>query len=274
MRHIRATLRYVPLVLLASLYVFPVLMTFTNSFMGQIELTGLYGNDASKLRIIPWQFSLEGYYKLLFASGDYLKMFWNSVLIAAAITTGHVFASVVVAYILAKVKLRGRKMLLFLYIVVMMMPFQVTLLPNYIMIKGFNLYNTNWALILPGIFAPFGVFLMHQFISGISNDVIEAITLESSSPFRLLVNVVVPAVYPGILALAVLNFAENWNMVEQPLILLKDEWKYPLSLALNSVSNDGLDIAFVGAVLYMIPIVLIYRVFEEELIAGLGRARF
>jgi len=143
------------------------------------------------------------------------------------------------------------------------------------MMKQLRLYNTNWALILPGVFAPFGVFLLTQFMRGMPDDVVEAAALETNSPIRLLFQVVGPMVYPGLVALFLLSFADAWNMVEQPLILLQDSWRYPLSLALNNMrGTDILSVAFAGSVLYMIPVVFLYRMFEEELIVGLSAAKF
>ena len=260
---------------MAALFALPVLVTLTSSFMGAAELSEVYEKSTEVLiRVIPKMVTLNGYYNLLFASGTYLSMFWNSVLLAVAIAAGSVLAGLVMGYVLAKVRFRGRDKLRFAYIVVMMMPFQVTLLPNYIVLKQMGLYNTNWALILPGIFSPFGVFLLNQFIRSMPDEVVEAATLETASPLRVLSQIVAPMVYPAILALFLLSFADAWNMVEQPLILLQDRWRYPLSLALNDIRSAEPTVAFAGSVLYMLPIVLLYWLFHEELTQGLRITKF
>ncbi|MEF9895210.1 MAG: carbohydrate ABC transporter permease [Clostridia bacterium] len=270
----KKALRMALLIVLAAVFLSPVVITLTGSFMGQAELGQVFSGKTASLRLIPRKATLNGYCELLFAGGKYLGMFWNSVLLAAAISLGSTVVGLVVGYVLAKRKFRGRDALRFLYIVMMMMPFQVTLLPNYIMLKQMSLYNTNWALILPGVFAPFGVFLMSQFIRSMSDEMIEAATLETNSPIKVLAHIVAPMVYPGLLALFLLSFADAWNMVEQPLILLQDTWKYPLSLALNNMREGDMSISFAGAVLYMLPVVFLYRIFEEELIEGLSVAKF
>ncbi|MEA4999581.1 MAG: carbohydrate ABC transporter permease [Candidatus Limiplasma sp.] len=264
----------VGLAIAAVVFLLPVFITFTSSFMGLTELTQLYEQHSVWMRLIPMKVTLNGYYELLFASGSYLSMFWNSMLVATAISVGNVFVALLVGYVLAKVPFRGRDSLRFMYIAMMMMPFQVTLLPNYIIVKQLGLYNTIWALILPGMFAPFGVFLLSQFLRGISDEMVEAAVLETNSPIQILVQVVAPMVYPGLLALFLLSFSEAWNMVEQPLILLQDSWRYPLSLVLNNVQGANLAVAFAGSVLYMLPVVLLYRMFEEELFQGLSVAKF
>lgn len=252
----------------------PIFLTLIFSFMGKSELAQMFQTGGKGIHFLPWKVTLNGYYELLFSGGEYLGMFWNSILLATAIAVGNTLVGLVVGYVLAKCKFRGRSMLRFIYIVVMMMPFQVTLLPNYIILRQTGLFNTVWALILPGIFSPFGVFLLSQFIRGMSDEMIDAISLETNSPVKLLVHMVVPMVYPGLLALFLLSFADAWNMVEQPLILLQDRWRYPLSLALNSINSSHLSIAFAGAILYILPIVFLYRLFDEELITGLSTVKF
>ena len=259
---------------LAALFLLPALLTTIYSFMGVEELVQIFERHTVFLRLVPTKATLNGYYELLFASGKYLSMFWNSMVIAGSLSLGNAVVALIVGCALTKCKFRGRDTLRFVYIVVMMMPFQVTLLPNYIMLKQMGLYNTNLALILPGIFAPFGVFLMSQFLRSVPDEVLEAATLETNSPIRLLTQVIAPMVYPGLLALLLLGFAEGWNMVEQPLILLEDAWRFPLSLALNDMRGGNMGVAFAGSVLYMLPVVLLYRLFEEELIQGLSVVKF
>lgn len=269
----KKVLRMVFLITMALLFAFPILVTILNSFMSPAELDEVFASGGS-LRLIPRMFTLDAYADLLFSGGVYLRMFWNSLLIALAIAVGSTVIGLIVGYVLAKCRFHGKDLLRYLYIVIMMMPFQVTLLPNYIMIRNLGLYNTTWALIVPGIFAPLSVFLISQFLRGMPQEEIEAATLETSSPLRVLIHVVAPRVYPGLLAGFLLAFAEAWNMVEQPLILLRDSSLYPLSLALNAMKSSSLSVSFAGSVLYMLPIFLLYRLFEEELIQGLGSAKF
>jgi len=201
-------------------------------------------------------------------------MFWNSFKLTFIIASVHTVVAVLAAYVFAKVNFKGRDTIFFIYIVVMMMPFQVTLLPVYIQARLLNIYDTWLAIILPGIFAPFGVFLMRQFIKYIPDEFLEAVALKSNSVLDLFRIAVIPAAKPGIIALMVLNFAENWNMVEQPIILLEDQLKYPLSIALNSIIERSTNIAFAGSVVYMIPIIILYFYFEEYIISGLTSMKF
>ncbi len=256
-------------VIAAALFLLPLLIMLCTSLMGAEEVAVVAKANAP-LRLIPYRVTLEGYFELLFASQTYLATFWNSVLIALSVTAGQAAVALIVAFVLCKIRFHFSGVLFLLYVVAALMPFQVTLLPNYILAKSLKIYNSWWALILPGVFAPCGVFLLHQFIKGVPDDMVEAAMLETSSLPRMLLSIIAPAAKPGILCVMVLAFSEAWNMVEQPLILLKDAWRYPLSLALNTLKDGGMGVLYPGAVLFMLPTVLIYFLFEDELIRGLS----
>lgn len=258
------------------IFLFPVLASIAGSFMTSSEISYRYGENAIKnyITLIPDRITINQYYILLIENYRYLNMFWNSFKLTFIIASVHTVVAVLAAYVFAKVNFKERDTIFFIYIVVMMMPFQVTLLPVYIQARLLNIYDTWLAIILPGIFAPFGVFLMRQFIKYIPDEFLEAVALESNSVLDLFRIAVIPAAKPGIIALMVLNFAENWNMVEQPIILLEDQLKYPLSIALNSIIERSTNIAFAGSVVYMIPIIILYFYFEEYIISGLTSMKF
>ena len=280
LKRIKNYFKIILIALLAFLFLFPVLATVTNSFMSQTEIVQHYSNlnadneEPVRLSLIPAKVTIYQYYIVLVEKFQYINMFWNSVKLSVTITVLHVIVSILSAYVFAKVDFKGRDKLFFLYIVVMMMPFQVTLLPNYIQARTFKILNTYWAIICPGVFAPFGVFLLRQFMKYIPDQMIEAITLESSRIRDIMTIAIIPNAKPGIIALLVLNFTENWNMVEQPLVLLDDYLKHPLSLALNSIIENSVDIAFAGSVIYMIPIIILYFCFEDYILQGLSNMRF
>lgn len=258
--------------LLAAVFLLPVAMTCMASFMSSAELSVVF-SDGHAFRWIPYKVTLENYWELLFASEVYLKTFWNSMFIALAATALQVGVSLIVGHMMAWARFKGRKLLVFLYICVMLTPFQVTLLPNYMLSKELGLYNTLWALILPAAFAPLGGFLVRQFASELPRDVVEAAYIDTSSNLKVIFAVTAPNVKAGLVTVAALSFAENWNMVEQPLILLEDEWLYPLSLRLDSLIGVSAGISFSGAVLFMAPAVLLYLLFESELVEGLKHMR-
>lgn len=203
---------------------------------------------------------------------SYLYAMTNSLLIASAASVGTVLVSVLAAYVFAKVKFRGRSVIFYLYIIVMMMPFQVTLLPQYIVSKNVNIYDTPLALILPGIFAPFAVFLLTQVMKSIPDEMMEAARLDTSSTFVIITRIVVPAVKPGIVCAWVLTFTEQWNAVAEPLILMETETKFPLAVVLNQLNGEDV-LCFAAVVMFTVIPLLMFALFEEEIMEGLGEYR-
>ncbi len=294
---IRNMVKNIFILIIAGMFIFPLIATIADSFMSTNEVKSIYKNvikkpesidkmleenqnnegadDKVSISLIPNQISFEQYYETLIENYDYIKMFWNSVKLSLIISFFTLIVAFPQSYVFAKIKFKGKNLIFFIYIIVMMMPFQVTLLPNYLLLRFMNLLNTHRALIFPAIFSPFGVFLLTQFMRYVPNETIDSFKLESNSIIGLFYHIIAPAVKPGIIALLVLVFAESWNMVEQPLIFLKDDFLYPLSLALNgSTLNNSLGAPFAGAVLYVIPILALYFYFEEEIIAGFSNWKF
>lgn len=271
-RRIGRAAAWAGLLLCAGVFFLPVLLILCGSLMTEGELVRIYEQAAPFFRLIPGPFTLEGYYRLLFANTAYLSAFWNSALLCVVTVTGQCAVSLIVGFALWRECLPGCRLLRYVYVFVMLLPFQVTMLPNYIQIRQMGLYNSIWALILPGVFSPLGVFLVCQFMKSVPQEIVDAALLETASPIRMLFYIIAPNVSHALLALSLITFAEVWNMVEQPLIFLKDTWRYPLSLALSQQSGS-LSLAFAGAVIYMLPICFLFRIFRDSLLAGIEGVR-
>ncbi|WP_374705680.1 carbohydrate ABC transporter permease [Paenibacillus apis] len=263
----------------AVLFLFPIVITFTNSFMTAQEIDINYGpigqmNDATgknlfgNLKWLPDQVSMEQYGKVLVGSSNYLTMFWNSVFLVIPIIGGQTLVSAFAAYAFSKLQFRGRDRWFLVYVMTMLMPFQVTLVPNYIMADKLGLLNSPNAIIWPGIFAAFGVFMLRQFMLHIPYAYIEAAKMDGAGHLRIFFTIIVPMVKPGLAALVVLLFVDYWNMVEQPLIFLDDPFRQPLSVYLSRI-NDEPGIAFAASVLYMTPMVLLFLYAETYFIKGI-----
>ena len=175
--------------------------------------------------------------------------------------------SVLAAYVFAKVKFHGSGVLFFIYIVVMMMPFQVTLLPQYIVSRDWGIYDTPAALILPGIFSAFGTFILTQIIKTMPDDMIEAAKLETGSTLRLIWYVILPNLRGGIVCLFVLQFTELWNMVAEPLVLMETELKMPLAAMLDGTGESA---ALAATVVFLVLPLLLYLLFSDTLREKMG----
>jgi multiple sugar transport system permease protein len=270
-----------PLALIAILMLLPIIISFTNSMMTEQEIGSNYDligkmtdtTSNSKdvfvnLKLIPDWVSFEQYYKVLIVTPIYLNLFWNSVYMVVLIIAGQVIVGALAAYAFAKLRFRGRDRMFFIYLIAMLMPFQVTLVPNYIIADQFGLLNSASAIILPGIFGAFGVFMLRQFMLSIPNAFVEAACIDGAGHWRIFFQIIVPLIKPGVAALVVLLFVDYWNMVEQPLIFLDDSFRQPLSVYLSVVQQEARGVGFAASVFYMLPMVLLFLYAESYFIQG------
>jgi multiple sugar transport system permease protein len=267
---------------LALAFIFPVVMTITNSFMDETEIAANYSqirNLSSStaavaqgfvtIKLIPDMVSLDQYYTVLVGSTSFLMMFWNSVRLTLPIILGQMFVGSMAAYAFAMLKFRGRNALFFVYIITMLMPFQVTLVPNYLMAERLGLIGKYESIVLPGIFATFGVFLLRQFMSYIPLENMEAAKLDGAGHPTIFLKIVMPLCAPALAALGILSFIDNWNMVEQPLVFLKDANLQPLSLFLSKLNSGAFGVAFAASALFMAPILIVFLYGENYLVEGI-----
>lgn len=263
--------RYLTLTLFAIFFALPIVYTVMNSLMSPAEVQHYYsGSGQMTLHLLPDQFSLEEYYQILFRRPDYLMKFFNSLWPVTVIVIGQVCVSSAAGFAFAKFRFPGRDVLFFFVIILMMMPIQVTLVSNYIVLDQMGLIGTYFAIILPAIFSPFGVFLMRQVIAAMPDELIEAAKLDGAGNWRIFLRIVLPCSKSGVVSLVILCFIDNWNMVEQPIVFLKDAGKYPLSVFLSQINEMNPGLSFACGVLAMVPVALLFLFYEKELIEGIG----
>ncbi len=266
---------YIILLILSAVILMPVIFMICGSLMGKSEILNSFGNLITdnksvngKFHIIPEQVTLIGYADVFLLDPSYLIKFWISIFIAVTIVLAQVIISCVSAYGLAKFKFPFKNAIFYLVVILMMLPVQVTLVPNYILFDKMGLIGSYLSVILPGIFGTFGVFLLTQVFSAIPNDMIEAAKIDGANHFQILVRIIIPCSKTGIASLIILCFIDSWNMIEQPLAFLKDYLKYPLSIFLSRINDTKLDIAFVCGVLAIIPVFILFLFFKDALIKG------
>jgi multiple sugar transport system permease protein len=272
---------------MAILFLLPIVLTMTNSFMTQDEITANYGvvfgsstdsqngavttyiSQTVNLKFIPDMVSFQQYWTVLFNSPSYLLKFWNSVFLTVPVVVFQVALAALAAYGFSRYRGRLRELVFFGYIILMLMPYQVTLVPNYLVAKWLNLLDTRWAVILPGIFAPFSVFLLTKNMRRIPKSYIEAAQLDGAGEWKIFTRVCLPMCKGSIVSVVMLVFIDYWNMVEQPLIMFSDEEMYPLSVFLSEINSGEVGVAFAVAVIYMVPTLLMFLWGEEYLEEGI-----
>jgi multiple sugar transport system permease protein len=264
------------LTLVAVLILLPIVFTFLYSFFPTSEMKAylqLRGNydDTQWLDLLlsPKTVSVRQYYTVMIEDPQYLKLFVNSVKYTAGILLGQALIIPMMAYALSRFTFRGRDALLFCVLMLMVLPFQVTMMPSVISLRIMGILNTPWAVILPMWFSPFYIFLLRQFMIGLPNELIEAGRMDGAGAVRCYLHVVLPVCRPVLGAAVALSFADCWNMVEQPLVYLADRTSdQPLSVMFNQISADSSGVAFAGAALYILPALFVYFFFQEDILLG------
>jgi len=265
----------------AVAFLLPTVLTITNSFMSESEInsnygmifettTGGYVSKHVNLKFIPDKVSFSQYITGLIKSPAYLIKFWNSVILTLPIVVFQVAIASVAAYSFTRWRGKVRSLIFFFYVILMLMPYQVTLVPNYLVAEKLGTLNTRWAIILPGIFAPFSVFLLTKFMRRIPYALIESAKIDGAGEWQIFTRICLPQCRSALFSIAILVFIDYWNMVEQPIVLLSDAEKQPLSVYLSSINEGEIGLAFAMAVIYMVPSLLIFLKGEEYLVEGIA----
>lgn len=267
----------------AVAFLLPTVLTITNSFMSESEInanygmvfsttTGGYVSEKVNLKFIPDKVTLSQYITGLVKSPEYLLKFWNSVILVVPIVIFQVAIASVAAYSFTRWRGKIRSGIFFFYVILMLMPYQVTLVPNYLVSDWLGILNTRWSIIFPGMFAPFSVFLLTKFMRRIPYSLIEAAKVDGAGEWDIFTKICLPQCRSALYSIAILVFIDYWNMVEQPLILLQDADSQPLSVFLSSINAGEIGLAFSMATVYMIPSLLLFLHGEEYLVEGIANS--
>lgn len=275
------------LVLLALVAVFPVFFSVTGSLMGQKELNELLGavliadsGSASGQavsyvfwRVLPLYPTLRSYVKVLLDSTEFFVMFWNSVKITVGVLAGQILVGVPAAWGFARYRFPGKNLLFMIYVALMMMPFQVMMLSNYLVLDQMKLLDHLWGIILPAAFSTFPVFIMYRFFESIPEALMESARLDGAGELLIFIRIGIPLGSAGIISALVLGFLEYWNLIEQPAVFLRTERLKPLSLYISTITKENAGVAFVAALVALLPPLLVFLCghrYLEQGIAAMG----
>lgn len=265
------------LMLLAILMLIPIVITILYSFFSPEEIKAYMQTrgsfDADKwmdVKLSPRMFSLSQYYQILIKDTSILKMFVNSAFYTVAILLGQALVVPMMAYALSRFNFKGREAIFFMILMLMLLPFQVTMVPNVLTLRQLGLLNTVWAVILPMWFSPFYIFLIRQFMIGLPNELIEAGEMDGAGAVRCYTHIVLPVCRPVIGAAVALSFADCWNLVEQPMTYLSQNAELqPLSVMFNQLVDQSTGIEFAGAAIYILPALFVYLYFLKDILTGI-----
>ncbi len=241
----------------------PFCILFAGSLMQRTELVEhikpvFTGEGFASMPLWPEITTLEGYVKLLLDAPDYLYMFWNSCAIVLPSLILQTVTGTMAAWAFARYRFPAKRLLFNLYIVLMLLPFQVTMVPTYIVLDRLALLDTRAGVILSQAFSAFSVFLLYRFFSLVPKSMIEAAQIDGAGEIYTFCHIALPLGAPGIMSLFVLSFIELWNLVEPPMVFLKDQSLWPLSLYQVQVTQGNMDIAFAASVITLVPPFLLF----------------
>ena len=233
------------------------------------EDTKTFISEDVNLKFIPDKVTFSQYGSVLFKSPEYLFKFWNSVILTLPITLFQIITAIAASYGFARYSGKIKNIIFFAYVILMLMPYQVTLVPNFLVAEKFGILDTRWAVILPGIFSPFSVFLLTKVMRRIPVSYIEAAKLDGANEFQIMMKICLPLCKGALVSVAMLVFIDYWNMVEQPLVLMKDSDMHPLSVFLSQINTGDVGLAFAVGTVYMIPTILMFLYGEDYLVEGI-----
>jgi len=278
MEKFKYTLKITVIMIITIVMVIPLIMVVAGSFMGKSEVISTISpvienkNTIASWHIIPKYPTLRPYIELLLDSPIFFKRFWNTCFQVFSSIVFQLLVAVPAGWAFAQYEFKGKKILFFIYIMLMILPFQVTMVSSYIIFDKIHLMNTHFAIIISNVFPTLPVFILCKFFKGIPKSLIEAARIDGAGEFEVFRKIALPLGLPGILSVIVLDFLEYWNNIELPMTFLKDKALWPLSLYLPSISSDNLGVSFAASVIMLIPALLIFlwgqKYLEEGIIAS------
>lgn len=253
----------------------PIVLLLTGSVMGSWELNQYLGPLFSEsMNFISWKFvpdypTIENYTKLLFLTPQFFVLFWNSMKMTACILAGQLLVGVPAAWAFAVYKVRGSRGLFVLYVVLMLLPFQVTMLSSYLVLNRLGMLNSAQAVIMPAVFSTFPVFLSYGGFRSIPEQLLEAARIDGAGEMVIFFKIGLPLGNSGLLSAMVLGFLEYWNMMEQPMAFIENKALWPLSLYLPEITWAQAGYVFAASMITLIPATFVFIWGQDYLEQGI-----
>lgn len=222
---------------------------------------------------IPRHFNWDHHIKIWTGENSFAQYYLNSLKVSVISTVGAVLLSSFAAYGFARIEFKGRDAMFMLYLSMMMVPPQVLFVPKFIMFDWAGIFNTHWALILPGMFTIFGVFMMRQFFLSVPYEISEAAFIDGAGHFRIFSRIILPMAKPSLATLAIIDFSWHWNDYENALVFLIDHDLFTVPLGLqnfileNNVDYNGMMAAATAGI---IPMILVFLIGQKYIIEGVA----
>lgn len=255
---------------LAALFIMPFVWMLSSSLKRNIDVF------AVPVRWIPDPVQWSNYVEVWLGDHSMLRYFGNSLLVTTVSVAGDLITASMAGYAFALLTFKGRDKVFLIYLATAIVPYQLLLVPRFMFFQQLGLYDTLWALILPGIFTLFGTFLLRQFFIACPPELGEAARIDGAGEWSVFWRVYLPQAKPMLAALAIIRFVGSWNDYETPLVMLSDERKYTVPLGLTQFidAEGGLSagLAMAASVSSVVPILIVFLIFQRQFVAALAHA--
>jgi len=222
--------------------------------------------------IFPKSFSFTNY-ATVFLTLPFKQFYINTIITSFTVTIGQIIVSTMAAYVFARLKFPGNKILFFIVLSVMMVPTQIFIIPQYMTMKYLHLLDSLPALIIPGWFSAFSVFLLRQFFMTLPIELEEAARIEGCGTFKIFYSIMLPLAKPGIIAASIFSILWSWNDLMWPLIVNNSMEKMTLAAGLASLQGQHLTnypVIMAGAFLAVLPMLIIFLIFQKQFVEGIA----
>jgi multiple sugar transport system permease protein len=267
---IRWTIVSIVMWTVALLFLLPFVWMVVSSLKREIDVFRL------PVQWIPDPLTWSNYIEVWTGRYPLTRYIGNSLLVAVVRVVGELLTASLAAYAFSRLKFRGRDILFVLYVSTLIIPYQMLLVPRFILYRQLGIYDTLWALILPGVFTVFGTFLLRQFFLTIPQDLTDAARVDGANELQIYWRIILPLSRPALASLAILAFVWSWNDYETPLVMLTTESRFTIPLGLTRYFDEsgGFSAALIsaGAVSSLIPIFVVFLVLQRQFIQALTRS--
>lgn len=274
MRYLQKVWKWLFGIIVVLIFCLPVVFLLAGSLKGTRKLTDSLGAViAGKGGDLQWNFfpaypTLRHYVKVLFDSPQFWTLFWNSVKLTGVIVFGQILISIPAAWGFARY--RFTHTIFRVYMILMMIPFQVRMISEYLLLQRMDLLDSFWGIVLPAIFSAYPVFIMFQFFVSIPEEVLDAARIDGANEWQLFVRIGVPLGKTGIISSMMLSVLECWNMIEQPMVFLDTKSRWPVALYVPQITENGIGVSFAVSILVLILPFLVFLAGQEYIQKGIA----
>lgn len=271
MPYVLKALKYALMIVLAIVSVIPIVWMIGGSLRPYEELFR-YSSSFNLHLFVPVKFTLSNFDKVIFNDQNpFIRYIGNTLIVAASVTALVLVVNSLAAFAFAKLRFRGKGVLFALFMSALIIPGEVTLVPNYLLMHNLGWLNTYWALIVPGMLSVFGIFLLRQFFADIPDEILEAAKIDGASMPRTFVNIVMPASVPPMITLGLMTFLGNWDAYLWPLIVINEDKLQMIQVAIASFSSAvGTDWSRIlaASTISTVPILILFLFLQRYYIQG------